>query len=128
MKKLACFLLVVLMMIPFAAFADNNLATMSFDELVALKNQIMAELVGRGDLKEVNVPAGTYTVGDQIPAGEYSVALAEGAFMAALTVNEYESLYSITEDAGIGRLVLEKGDIVEISGTVVFTKFAGLGF
>jgi len=128
MKRLACFLLVVLMMIPFAAFAENNLASMTFDDLVVLKNQIMAELVERGELKEVSVPAGTYTVGEHIPAGEYSVALAEGAFMVAITVNEYEDIYTVTEDAGIGRLVLAKGDIVDISGTVIFTKFAGLGF
>lgn len=128
MKKLACILVVVLIMIPFASFAENNLASMSFDELVALKNRIMAELVERGELKEVKVPAGTYTVGDQIPAGEYSVALAKGGILAAVIVNEYEDIYAVTEEDGIGRLVLEKGDTVEISSTVIFTKFAGLGF
>ena len=128
MKRLACFMLVILMMIPFTAFAEYDLASMTADELVALQNQIMAELFARGELKEVRVPAGKYVVGEHIPEGEYSVVLAEGGFMAAVMLNQYEGIYSVTDDSSIGRLVLAKGDIVEISGTVVFTKFAGLGF
>ncbi len=128
MKKLACFLAVALMLLPVTALCQSDLSSMSTGDLIELKNQIMAELFGRGELKEVSVPSGEYIVGEHIPAGEYSVAIADDGIIAAVIVNEYEDVYSLSKDGGIGRLVLKDGDVVSVTGNVLFTKFAGLAF
>lgn len=109
-------------------------ATATLDELIAARTAIEQAIMSRDDYKEVKVPAGTYTVGNQIPAGEYTVSA--GASLSIVTVYgkggkeafDMAGMHTVTGAENIGRLVLEDGQTVEITGSVVFAPYAGLGF
>ena len=130
MKKLIALILVVLTLVPMVAFADVDLSGMSFDELVSLNGKLLKEIVSRPEFKEVTVPTGTYTVGEDIPAGTYSLGLASGTFGSMIKVNGFQDTYAVTStDQNVGKIVLKDGDSVDISmGSVVFKPYVGLGF
>lgn len=125
MKKIIS-LVLVLLLFPALAMAEINLSSMTNDELIQLKTQILDELLTRSEIKEVNVPAGEYTVGEDIPAGSYTVYADSAACM--LTVNEYEALHYLGQSEHIGKLVLKDGDTVNLVGSCIFTIYQGLGF
>lgn len=130
MEKLIALILVVLTLVPMVAFADVDLSGMSFDELVSLNGKLLKEIVSRPEFKEVTVPTGTYTVGEDIPAGTYSLGLASGTFGSMIKVNGFQDAYAVTStDQNVGKIVLKDGDSVDISmGSVVFKPYVGLGF
>ena len=82
MKRTFCIILafVLLITIAPAAFADVDLSGMSFDELVALKDQINLALWNSVDWQEVTVPQGLYKVGSDIPAGKWTVKAPVGGY------------------------------------------------
>jgi len=82
MKRTFCIILafVLLITIAPAAFADVDLSGMSFDELVALKDQINLALWNSVDWQEVTVPQGLYKVGSDIPAGKWTVKAPVGSY------------------------------------------------
>lgn len=80
MKKLITFcmtLALVLALAP-AAFADVDLSGMTFDELVALREQIDLAIWSSQEWQEVEVPQGLYKVGADIPAGKWTIRAAPG--------------------------------------------------
>lgn len=74
---LACVL--VLTLAP-AAFADWDLSGLTFDELVALKDQINLALWNSADWQEVTVPQGIYKVGTDIPAGKWTIKAPDSGY------------------------------------------------
>ena len=76
MKKLICIMIALL--IPVAAFAEVDLTGMSYDELVQLKDQVSLAIWESEEWQEVEVPAGVYTVGEDIPAGKWTIKAADG--------------------------------------------------
>lgn len=73
MKKLLC-LLLVLVLVPLSALADlPDISGLSYDELVELKNQINLAMWNSQEWQEVIVPAGVWTVGEDIPEGYWTV-------------------------------------------------------
>ncbi len=76
MKKLICIMIALL--IPVAAFAEVDLSGMSYDELVQLKDQVSLAIWESEEWQEVEVPAGVYTVGEDIPAGKWTIKAADG--------------------------------------------------
>lgn len=54
-----------------------NLSNMSFDELVALKDQINLAIWNSQEWQEVTVPHGVWKVGEDIPAGTWTVRCAD---------------------------------------------------
>lgn len=56
--------------------ADVDLAGMSFDELIALKDQINLAIWNSEEWQEVTVPQGRWIVGEDIPAGKWTVKCA----------------------------------------------------
>ena len=72
MKKL--FALLLLLIIPASAIAEIDLSSMSYDELVALKDQINLAIWNSQEWQEVEVPQGVWLVGEDIPAGHWSIA------------------------------------------------------
>lgn len=75
MKKLLSLLTVLILVFTLsAAAADLDLASMSREELLALEQQIIKELTSRDDYKEVIVPVGVYKVGEDIPAGKWTIS------------------------------------------------------
>lgn len=152
MKKLICIMIALL--IPVAAFAEVDLTGMSYDELVQLKDQVSLAIWESEEWQEVEVPAGVYTVGEDIPAGKWTIKAADGISVTiewgdllddsgvALSWDgkfmEYEYLHSENNK------YYEKGDKTEITwdikdgqyilvddGIAVFMPYAGkpsLGF
>lgn len=82
--------------------------------------------------KEVKVPAGKYTVGDDIPAGTYTITY-DGKILASVTVKSSAEKYLFSETLStgqkIGKLELSDGQIVEVGyDPVIFMPYQGLGF
>lgn len=135
MKKLIIAILVIVM-IPVISLAETDLSSLTYSQLLTLRNELNAELMSRSEWKEVEVPAGTWVVGDQIPAGTYCIKVTDrlaGVSVWKKAVDDYSDngLYYnevITEKSPCGRLTLKKGYIVEISYPVIFTPPMSLGF
>lgn len=133
MKRFLITLLVVCMIIPVAAAED--LSSLSYDQLVELRDQISAEIVSRPEWKEVEVPLGQWVVGKDIPAGTYRIYAPKQALInvwkvapedysnGGLLVNQI-----IRAESEFGRLVLEEGWVFTTTKTVIFTPPASLGF
>ncbi|MEA4997998.1 MAG: hypothetical protein VB087_01280 [Candidatus Limiplasma sp.] len=154
MKRMLVLLLIVALFLPAMAYAEVDLTGMSYDELVALKGQIDLAIWASDEWQEVSVPVGVYTVGEDIPAGKWTIRAADASYITIKwgdelsdsgvdldygDLYEYEALYSPTY-----RNYDERSDRTEISyeikdgqyviidnGTAVFTPYAGkqsLGF
>lgn len=83
---------------PLAHAETFDLSGMSYDELVALKNQINLAMWGCQEWQEVTVPQGVWKVGEDIPAGHWTVKCAPGAKRAS--VEWGEKLQDNNEDIG----------------------------
>jgi len=111
-----------------------DLNSMSVKELKQLKADIEAELLSRGAEKVMEIPVGSYVIGVDIPAGVYSVELSAGLQFpfAMIYLHKEERLHHIAPEAGvekIGKLVLENGEKIEVSGCPILLKpYKGLGF
>ncbi|MCI5956271.1 MAG: hypothetical protein MRZ54_04745 [Clostridiales bacterium] len=158
MKKLFSALLAVLMLCTASASAKTiDLSGMSYDELVALKDQINLALWESEKWEEVTVPQGVYQVGADIPAGHWTLKASETDSYASAYVkcgrtlsankkdlewDDYYASESLVSDKSKGYnpitdktetdFELENGMyvIVEYS-SVVFTPYTGkpsLGF
>lgn len=79
MKRFVSFALAALLLLS-VAFAEIDLSSLSFDQLAALRDQIMVEMMSRDEWQEVTVPAGTYQIGKHIPAGHWIIKPIEGAY------------------------------------------------
>lgn len=101
MKKLVVLMLVI-MLAGAVAFAEIDLSGMSFDELVALKDQINMAIWQSQDWQEVTVPQGLWVVGEDIPAGMWTVKCADFSLddfmMGSVSIEIGDSL---TESGGI---------------------------
>ena len=133
MKKFLITLLVVCMIIPIAASED--LSSLSFDQLIDLRNQINAEIASRPEWKEVEVPVGQWVIGEDIPAGTYRIYAPKQALINVWknAPQDYKNngllINQIIKAKGeFGRLVLEEGWIFTNTNPVIFTPPASLGF
>lgn len=110
----------------------------SFDKSLIIEKYVPADY---SESEQFTLPGGRYTVGEDIPAGSFSVRIETG--LANLTVwganyNDYETnnglLVNILLQASdsnnneIGKLVLEEGNIIDFTAPLVFTKYHGLSF
>lgn len=57
---------------------DFDLSELSFEELIALKEQINLAIWNSAEWEEVEIPVGVYTIGSDIPAGHWTIKCAEG--------------------------------------------------
>ena len=74
MKKLIALLLILVMALPAAALADlPDISNLTYDELVQLKDQINLAIWNSQEWQEVTVPAGVWTIGEDIPEGYWTV-------------------------------------------------------
>lgn len=126
MKKALSCLLAVFLVVPVLAYADVDVKSLSTEELIALRVSIAAELMDRGEMKSATVPAGEYIVGEDIPAGSYSITTNQ--ILVTVVIGDYDGMYVITPDSPIGKLTLKADDKIQFTSTVVLTKFAGLSF
>ena len=103
MKRLAAALLAALvLLVSFDAAEDIDLSGLSFDQLVTLRERVNRAIWDTKEWKEVNVPAGVYEVGRDIPDGFWTVTAA-GEFIY-MFVTYCKSL----DETGLGPNVLDK--------------------
>ena len=76
MKKMLSVILTI-MMLGCVAFAESiDLTGLSFDELVALKDKINMAIWECEEWQEVTVPIGVWKIGEDIPAGHWTIKVA----------------------------------------------------
>jgi len=73
MKKLFCLILAGILIMSAAWAEEIDLSGLTFEELDALRDRCMLEMMKRDVWQEVTVPQGVYQVGVQIPAGTWTV-------------------------------------------------------
>ena len=148
MKKLITIILILALLLPAAAMAENPLAEYSLEQLHLMRQYICQEILSRSEWSEVTVKPGYYVVGEDIPAGHWTVTYSQGevgileyfkeadetgikpaddlydckAFLVGDPNHSLASIYNVTEFD----ITLDDGYHVNISmGPVVFKPFAG---
>ena len=88
--------------------------------------------MSRPEWKEVTVPGGEWVVGEDIPAGEYSISPTKMGGYVHIYDAKGKTLVSQgvrKEDNSIGKVELLDGYVVKIeNGSVIFAPPKGLGF
>ena len=155
MRKLITLLLIAALLLPAASLADlPDLSGLSYDELVLLRNQINLAMWNSQEWQEVMVPPGVWSIGEDIPAGHWSVRPAKGCgpdyIIYSSGINEtghdidyfgsglimecicdptaefYSMEYKTATD-----IVMENGHYIRIDCAMIFTPYTGkpdLGF
>lgn len=153
MKKLFFLFLATLLLFSSASADPVDLSGLSFDELVALRDQINLAIWNSQEWQEVTVPAGIWIVGQDIPAGHWSIRVA--AEKDYFYISCFDKLNEIEKRPDSGArlvqeeiatpgysafgektpesadLILEDGWFFKCNGDVIFTPYAGkpdLGF
>jgi hypothetical protein len=155
MKKLIVFIVAVILLCPALASAEVDLSGMSFDELVSLRDQINYALMETEEWEEVTVPCGAWKVGEDIPAGKWTITAVDGAYVgieygstldeSGMSISYYSKNYYVETIISPSSYIFQKGqDTAQVdielkngnyfcvtSGEAVFTPYAGkpnLGF
>lgn len=79
-KLLALALAAVLLLAVPASASGYDLESMSWQELLDLKAAITLEQMSRDEWQEVEIPEGVYAVGEDIPAGKWTIRCKTGRF------------------------------------------------
>lgn len=131
MKKILVMILAVCLLIPIAAADDGfDLSSLSFEQLLDLKQKVTAEIVSRPEWKAVTVPAGEWIIGVDIPAGYYSMS-AEGLAIteAKPAGSEYFDFYHVlVAGETVGKVQFIEGSIFKTNAPVVLAPPAVLDF
>ena len=73
-KYVIALLLIVSILFTFTyATADLDLSSMSFEDLIALRDKVMDEILTREEWDDVLIPAGVYEIGVDIPEGMWTI-------------------------------------------------------
>lgn len=78
MKRILALIFVLLSLVGIASAQTIDLSGMSYDELVALKERIDLAIWNSQEWQEVTVPQGVWKVGEDIPAGHWTIVCADG--------------------------------------------------
>lgn len=77
MRKAVIGILLLVVVICSSTYAaptvDVDLTSLSFDELLAFRDQIMDEIIARDEWDNVLIPAGAYEIGVDIPKGTWTI-------------------------------------------------------
>ena len=109
--------------------AETDLSGMSFDELIALQEQVNKALWNSDGWQEVTVPVGVYKVGEDIPAGRWTVmnSVDEDTYIWVYKTIKNGELSDYIYSAPLepkANVILEEGTYVEIQwNAVLFTPY-----
>ncbi len=82
MKRKSLIIIIVLLMglflVRLSLAANYDLSGFSYEDLISLQSQISKEIMSRPEFKKVIVPPGSYKVGNEIPAGKWTITATEG--------------------------------------------------
>ena len=133
MKKLITLLLIAVLLLPAAALADlPDISGLTHNELIELNHRIQMRLFSEKLMNGVNIPVGRYTVGEDIPAGSYRVAISvENGLIVIYSPDEKTvcsyALGLVYDVYEIGKITLEEGQIFDLSyGSVTLYPYSGL--
>lgn len=154
MKRLIALTLAALLILCSAAAELPDISGLTFDELVALRDQLNLAIWQSSEWQEVTVPEGLWVVGEDIPAGHWTIRVAtpdticnaacmdkcdtitwtplSGAryFGMLIASEDYESPFGDSYPTSVD-MILEDGWFFKCTGSVIFAPFAGkpdLGF
>lgn len=136
MKKLVALILAVLLLTGCALAEDwqAKLADYSLEELQAMAAAYDAEIIRRTK-ESFEVPTGTYIVGEDLPAGTYSVDYVNNSGILglydsqrALDTDDPYFFEIVSKSERIGKVTLKAGDILTVDATVSFSLYKGLGW
>ena len=106
-----------------------DLSGLSLEELQALQSQVNQALWECDGWQEVEVPVGVYKVGEDIPAGRWTVSRAYDKYTYLRVGNAYDNgevhSYTFTEDLETdSNITVDDGQYIEISHyPVIFTPY-----
>jgi hypothetical protein len=101
MRKLITMLLIAALLLPALALADlPDISGLSYDELVQLKDKINLAMWNSEKWQEVTVPAGVWTVGEDIPVGHWSISLSPDVSSSWASITYCDLLDASGTDAG----------------------------
>ncbi len=89
-KTLTLFLVVSLLLAGSAAAEDIDLSGLSFDQLVALRDRLNLAIWNCQEWQEVTVPAGIWIIGEDIPAGHWSIRPMDGSIAYLIICRELD--------------------------------------
>ena len=106
-----------------------DLASLTDEDLMALPGKIAEEQIKRGLVKSAIIASGTYTIGEDIPAGNYTLTQLTDFATIAIVFNPGDEVKFTTtlEDskhlinllikgAESGKITLEEGDTLYVQG------------
>lgn len=125
-KRIMTLLIIFTVVICSSSLAEVDVKSLSTDELISMRLAIVQELIDRGEMKSAKVPAGEYIVGEDIPAGSYSITTDQ--ILVTIVIGNYDGMYVVSPDSPVGKLTLKAGDKIQFTGGVVLTKYTGLSF
>ena len=73
MKRTLLFVLLLILLSASVGYSETDLSHMSFDELVSLRDQLNLAIWNSKEWQKVEVPAGTYQIGKDIPSGHWTI-------------------------------------------------------
>lgn len=130
----------------------ETLESMSFEALLQLQTRVNAQLAEKATWKDVEVPQGVWVVGEDIPAGKWTVTCADPKSYTVVSwgdvlegngeeINYWDAnLYSVNNRVGTGSMAemetysfeVREGDYIVIEHKpAIFNQYAGkpkLGF
>ena len=113
------------------AFAGYSLSQMSEWELRLVAAAANQEIMNRHQSESIELADWQYTVGQDLPAGEYIIMLSSADIDLTIFGTAGEQLLSLTLRAGenssydFNRVVLNDGNIVDIAGSIVLVPYYG---
>lgn len=152
MKRIISLLFCLLLVFSISAAEAPDLSAMSFNELVALRDQLNLAIWNSREWQEVTVPAGVWQIGEDIPAGHWTIRPLPGTYVSVAycdILDDYGKSVGIGWHGWGGCLTgrsdsdITAGEPREVDldmvagmyfinhGTVIFTPYAGkpdLGF
>lgn len=80
MKRLITIFLILALILPTPSVAESVFADYSVEQLYVILSALRNELLSRSQWEEVTVPPGNYVVGEDIPAGHWTIRYTKGEY------------------------------------------------
>ena len=124
MKKLIALLLMLVMLTSIGTAEKTaerlDFSKVSYGYLLLIQQWLTEEIMSRPEWKSVTIPGGTWKVGEDIPAGTYSIqATANGGVIIwEKAVDDYSGrgpflILSMSEGEVYGKVILEDGNVID---------------
>ena len=140
MKKVFCIFLLIIIFASSAAAEELDVSKLSYEQLTDLYRKTQMEIMARPEWKEVQIPIGEWRIGEDIPAGNYTlVYIGDDCTNIEIWGMEKDDFNSAggylmgevlsPEENTIGKVSLKDGTLLVISmGSVMMYPYKGLGF